>query len=136
MAYHLLTGATGLLGRYLLRDLTLADVPVAVLVRPTRWETAAQRIETVLAHWEDELGHALARPVVLEGDIPEPELGLSAEDLAWLSGNVQAVIHSAAALTFEAQSVEGEPWRTNVEGTRHVLDVCGRAGIRHFHQVS
>ena len=40
MAYTLLTGATGLLGRYLLRDLTLADVPLAVVVRPTRFESA------------------------------------------------------------------------------------------------
>ena len=56
MSYMLLTGATGLLGRYLLRDLTLADVPLAVVVRPTRWESAAQRIETVMARWEDGVG--------------------------------------------------------------------------------
>ena len=30
MQYYLLTGATGLLGRYLLRDLTLAELPLAV----------------------------------------------------------------------------------------------------------
>ena len=78
MSYHLLTGGTGLLGRYLLRDLTLADVPLAVVVRATRWESATQRIETAMAAWEKELGRPLVRPVVLEGDITQPDLGLAA----------------------------------------------------------
>jgi len=136
MNYLLLTGGTGLLGRYLLRDLTLADVPLAVLVRPTRWESAAQRIESAMARWEDALGRALARPVVLEGDISEPGLGLSADDLSWVAAHCDRVLHSAASLTFVADEADGEPWRSNVEGTRHVLDVCRRTGIRQYHHVS
>src|SRR4029077_1502684 len=69
MSYHLLTGATGLLGNYLLRDLLLKDVPVAVLVRPNRKQTARQRIEAALCAWDAELGISLPRPVVMEGDI-------------------------------------------------------------------
>lgn len=34
--YALVTGSTGLLGRYLMRDLLLADARLAVLVRPSR----------------------------------------------------------------------------------------------------
>jgi len=136
MTYMLLTGGTGLLGRYLLRDLTLADVPLAVLVRPTRWESATQRIESILARWENELGQALARPVVLEGDIAEPNLGLSDVDLRWVATNCRSVLHSAASLTFQAEEADGEPWRSNVQGTRHVLEVCRQAGIRQYHHVS
>ncbi len=91
--YLLLTGATGLLGRYLLRDLTLAGVPLAVVVRPTRWESATQRIETAMAYWERELGRALVRPVVLEGDIAEPALGLSDADFDWAASNCKSVLH-------------------------------------------
>jgi thioester reductase-like protein len=71
MAYHLLTGATGLLGRYLLRDLILADVRVAVLVRPTRRASVRQRVDSMMCHWDAEMGRPLPRPVILEGDISE-----------------------------------------------------------------
>src|SRR5580698_4335318 len=127
--YLLLTGATGLLGRYLLRDLTLADIALAVVVRPTRWESATQRIETAMAHWERELGRALVRPVVLEGDIAESALGLSAADFEWAASNCQSVLHSAASLTFHAEDDTGEPWRSNIQGTRNVLELCRKAQI-------
>jgi thioester reductase-like protein len=136
MKYHLLTGATGLLGRYLLRDLTLADVPLAVVARRSRVESAAQRIETSMAYWENELGRALVRPVVLEGDITQANLGFNSRDAAWVATNVDTVIHSAASLTFYAEDAEGEPWRSNIHGTRNMLELCRRAGIRKFHHVS
>lgn len=136
MAYFLLTGATGLLGRYLLRDLTLAGLPLAVVVRPTKWESAAQRIETAMAHWENELGRALIRPVILQGDISEPGLGLSDYDRDWVRSYCRSMIHSAASLTFHAEQPTGEPWRSNVQGTRNVLDLCRRVQIRECHYVS
>lgn len=136
MSYFLLTGATGLLGRYLMRDLTVAELPLAVVVRPTKWESAAQRIETAMARWEIELGRSLVRPVVLEGDISEPGLGLSPRDLAWVSAHCSSVIHSAASLTFHADEASGEPWKSNVEGTRNVVELCRQANIRRYHHVS
>ena len=136
MKYHLLTGATGLLGRYLLRDLTLAGLPLAVVVRPSRTEGPAQRIETIMAHWEQRLGRSLVRPVVLQGDISQESLGLSASDIGWLSAHCDSVIHSAASLTFHADSSDGEPWRSNIGGTRQMLEVCRRAAIRQCHHVS
>ncbi|HEY2838809.1 MAG TPA: SDR family oxidoreductase [Pirellulales bacterium] len=136
MSYLLLTGATGLLGRYLMRDLTLADIRLAVVTRPTKWESVAQRIETAMARWEMELDRALVRPVVLEGDISEPGLGLSARDLAWVAAHCSSVLHSAASLTFHADEASGEPWRSNVEGTRNVLQLCRQANIRRYHHIS
>ena len=136
MSYHLLTGATGLLGRYLLRDLTLADVPLVVVVRSSRTESAEQRIETAMSSWEQQLGRALVRPVVMEGDISQPNLGLDATDINWLSSQADAMIHSAASLTFHADEEDGEPWRSNVGGTRHALELCRRANIRQMHHVS
>lgn len=136
MKYHLLTGATGLLGRYLLRDLTLADVPLAVVARRSRMESAVQRIETSMAFWENQLGRALVRPVVLEGDITEKGLGFSARDTAWVAEHVDTVVHSAASLTFYADDADGEPWRSNIHGTRNMLELCRQAGIRKFHHVS
>ena len=136
MGYFLLTGATGLLGRYLLRDLTLAELPLAVVVRSGRFESAAQRIETAMARWEDQLGRPLLRPVVLEGDIAEANLGLTPRDCEWAAGNCHTMIHSAASLSFQADEATGEPWRSNVEGTRNVIELCAGSGIRQLHHVS
>lgn len=136
MSYHLLTGATGLLGNYLLRDLLLRDVPVAVVVRPNRKQTARQRIESALCAWDNELGKTLSRPVVMEGDISQPDLGLDAVDVRWAAEHCSAVIHNAASLTFHSTSREGEPWKSNIEGTRNVLEFARNAGIRKFHHVS
>ena len=49
MSYCLLTGATGLLGSYLLRDGLLAGHRMALLVRPSGSASARERVEDVLA---------------------------------------------------------------------------------------
>lgn len=136
MSYHLLTGATGLLGRYLIKDLLQADIPVAVIVRPTRRASARHRMEAAMQYWEEQLGKSLPRPVVLKGDISEPDLGLDPRSLRWVSENCDTMLHNAASLTFHSTGPEAEPWRSNVEGTRHVLDLCRETGIQHFHHVS
>lgn len=134
MAYHLLTGATGLLGAYLVRDLSLARIPLAVLVRPSRQLTARQRIDALCAHWERQLGYSLPRPVVLVGDVGAPRLGLTPTQVDWVGRHCGAVIHNAASLTFVERN--GEPQRSNVDGTRHVLDVCRAAGVGRLFHVS
>lgn len=137
MSYHILmTGATGLLGRYLLRDLMLADVQVAAIVRPSRRTSAQERIDSLMATWESMLGRELARPKVLAGDLTAEGLGLNSEDLAWVESNCDSMLHNAASLTFISTSKEGEPWRSNVGGTQNVLDLCRQTGIRDFHHVS
>jgi len=47
-----------------------------------------------------------------------------------------SIINNAASLTFHSTSTEGEPWRSNVGGTRNVLDFCRTTGLRQFHHVS
>jgi thioester reductase-like protein len=135
MPYLLLTGATGFLGRYLLRDLLADGVSVAVLVRPGRLESGGQRIEAVMRHWESQAGHHLPRPVVFAGDLSAQDLGLSHRDRKWIGEHCDTLLHCAAAMTFRADA-RGEPWRTNVEGTRHVLDLCRQVGILKLHHVS
>lgn len=136
MSYHLLTGATGLLGNYLLRDLLLAETPVAVIVRSNRRQTARQRVESAMCVWETELGRALPRPVVLEGDISQPDLGLDAVGVRWAAEYCSTLIHNAASLTFHSTSEDGEPWRSNVGGVKNVLEFCRNTQIRKLHHVS
>lgn len=65
MSYLFLSGSTGLLGAYLLRDLMRSRVNLAVLTRSTRMESARQRMESLIGRWEKEAGYALPRPVFL-----------------------------------------------------------------------
>lgn len=130
MSYELLTGATGLLGSYLMRDALAQGRPLAVLARGNRWLSATERVRSLL----DRLG-CDRMPVILEGDLLQSDLGLGAEQLDWLRQNCRRVVHSAAALQFTS-SVSGEPYRTNVDGTRHLLAMCRSCGVGEMHLVS
>ena len=136
MAYLLVTGATGLLGSSLLGRLLRDARRVAVLLRPGRGETIAQRIEAICSRCEREVGHCLPRPVLLAGDLQQTDLGLGAADVRWIERNCEAVLHCAASLTFTSNTRDKEPWTSNLEGTRHLLDLCRRARLTEFHHVS
>ena len=98
--YTLLTGATGLVGRYLVRDLLLNGHNLAVVVRGSRKMSAYDRMEQIMQHWEAELGRQLPRPVVIVGDISQAGFDFSEEDRDWVKDNVNTIIHSAAILEF------------------------------------
>jgi thioester reductase-like protein len=127
----LLTGATGLLGRYLLRDLLHSGQRVAVLARDSADATAAQRIAELHAWCAETLGRSLPAPVVLAGDLNLAHAGLDGADRRWLAQHADRVLHAAASLSFR-QTPDGEPWRTNVEGTRRLLEL----GLPRWHYVS
>ena len=86
--------------------------------------------------WEDELGHRLPRPVLLTGDISEPNLGLSPKQLKWSKQYLDQVVHGAAVLKFHGATKQEEPWLTNLGGTEHVLDFARHCEVRHFHYIS
>ncbi|MBR4750336.1 MAG: SDR family oxidoreductase [Thermoguttaceae bacterium] len=133
--YTVLTGATGLLGSFLLRDLLIKDVPVVALVRSSRLETATERIEGILQRFERQLGRPLPRPIVMECNLREPELGLTNEEKSWLSRHADAMLHNAASLSF-VETDAGEPYKSNVDGTRNTLELCRTIGVRKFFHVS
>lgn len=133
--YTLITGASGLLGAYLLRNLLDQDVPCAVLVRSSRMETAAQRIESILTRMEREEGRTFPRPVILEGTLSE-NFGLDAERLGWVRRHCGRLLHNAASLVFERDPKTDEPYRSNVVGTEHAVEFALRCGIPQFHHVS
>ncbi|MEQ8787332.1 MAG: SDR family oxidoreductase [Pirellulaceae bacterium] len=134
--YTLLTGATGLVGRYLVRDLLMAGNRLALVVRPSQKQDVAERVESILQMWEGELGKPLNRPVCLEGDVSEERMALSDASRSWIAENCDRVLHNAAVLTFHGVDREREPWRTNVGGTRNVLELCRQLQLKDLHYVS
>jgi thioester reductase-like protein len=132
----LVTGSTGLLGQYFLRDFLVQGTPIAVLIRGSQHESAQERLDGVLALWEEELGRKLPSPVCLEGDITLPGLGLSPSHRLWVSRHCDAILHSAASLRLFGQDRSKDPWLSNLTGTANVLDFCRDMAVRELHYVS
>jgi nucleoside-diphosphate-sugar epimerase len=129
--YILLTGATGLLGRYLLRDLLASGRRVAVLVRDAGSVSAEERVRELKAPW----GDTLNAPVVLAGDLCAPGLGLQAADRDWLGRHCRRVVHAAADVSLR-RGFGADPWTTNVGGTQRLLELCAALGLVELHHVS
>ncbi|MCA9265689.1 MAG: SDR family oxidoreductase [Planctomycetales bacterium] len=136
MGHVLLTGATGLLGHFLMRDALVADQPLVVLTRDRKTNSARERIEQDVLAWEERLQRFLPRPVVIAGELSESGIGVDSSDASWISRHCETVLHSAASVRFYADSQTQEPYRTNLDGTRHLLEFCRRHRIVHFHHVS
>ena len=141
--YVFLTGATGLLGSYILHNLLSQNKNVAVLVRPGKKESAEERIAKILDHWsyphkkrerkktayKSGLSPSMPAPKIFAGDL------MNIGDMTELYGQCKSVIHCAASLTFYGASGE-EPWNSNVEGTKRILDFCDNAGVSDMHYIS
>lgn len=134
----LLTGGTGFVGGLVLAELMKHEIPVAVLVRGSRRQAAAERAEILLQRLEERFGRHFVRPVILAGDLCQSGLGLSDADRRWIAANCGSVIHSAANLLFRPASEhpDNEPYRTNVDGTLRLLEVMTAAQIAELHYVS
>lgn len=140
MAYTLLTGATGLIGRYLLRDFS-KQTPLAVMLRATNTESSQERyddlVESIKEIPSDDTGDsAYSDAKIICADLLKPDLGLSAEDAQWIEENVSSVVHCAGNVSFQKQGASDGPWNTNVNGTKHLAEFCKSKGIKNFTYVS
>ena len=129
-----LTGATGLVGRYLLKELLARGERVAVLTRAEANASAAQRIEHVLKDFESDA--FLPRPKIISGDLTGEGLGISKLDRAWLKAQALTVVHCAASIRFLEDKRSGEPYRTNVDGTRYLIETLRELNVIRVHYVS
>lgn len=134
--YVLLTGGTGLVGQYLLKDFLASNMLLAVLVRPGKKLDARERIEATMQRWEKKLDRHLPRPVILVGNINEPMLGLNDHDQCWVANHCDSILHNAAVLKFAGAEKTQDPWRTNLGGTENVLEFAAITSIAHLHYVS
>lgn len=130
----LLTGATGLVGRFVLAELLRRRIPTTVIVRSRARTSAVERVEQALAHFERD--QFLPRPRIVEGDLSAPGLGIVADELAYLQYESVAIVHCAASIRFIADDASGEPFQSNVEGTQRLLELCQRLPVASFHYVS
>ncbi|VAX42413.1 hypothetical protein MNBD_PLANCTO02-2152 [hydrothermal vent metagenome] len=126
-----LTGATGLIGQYLLRNFLLCKCSVTVLVRPTEHDSGRDRIEKVFDHFQLS-GQLKDNLHIIEGELPycKPD---TTDRKKIAACNI--VVHSAASLSFH-KDARGEPWETNVEGTESLLQIATSLGVKRWIQIS
>ncbi|WP_405901944.1 amino acid adenylation domain-containing protein [Streptomyces sp. NBC_00656] len=134
-ARPLLTGASGFLGAFLLRDLIeTTGGPVDCLVRAEDDHRAAYRLRTNLERyglWRPRYAD-LINPV--PGDLAAPGLGLSPADRTALVRRLGPVLHNGARVNFAA--AYGDLRAPNVAGTEELLRLLADSDSPGMHYIS
>ena len=126
MAYFV-TGATGFIGRHLVERLLERDGDIHVLIRAG----SRARLDELVERWGDGARERV-KPVV--GNLAEPGLGLSEEQVDALHGQIEHFFHLAAIYDMTAPEEDNE--RLNVTGTRNAVSVATSLSAGHLHHVS
>ncbi len=123
---YFVTGATGFIGRNLVARLLQREGTIYALVRAG----SRGRLEELRTSW----GADGARVVPVSGDLTQPGLAVSEEDLLAMRGEIDHFFHLAAIYDITAGAEVQEA--ANVEGTRHAIELAGTVEAGCFHQVS
>lgn len=122
------TGATGLVGRWLVPALTRRGRRVIALVRD------ADRRRADFLAWVADHGGDPAAVSVVAGDLSQPELGLAPDDRA-RALTARDIYHLGALMAFGADRDQSRA--ANVAATRAVLDLATEApGLRRLVHLS
>lgn len=114
-----ITGATGLLGSYLLKILLQNGHKVFALARSNAGQSAKDRVIEKLKFWDEKA--PVENLSILVGDITKENLGLDSNALNKLKSKVEEIFHCAAAINLD--------WPLdkirlmNVKGTQNLLDL-------------
>ena len=132
----LLTGATGFIGRFLLRDLMQqhADLLVHCVVRADDAEHGFERLREVLNHaglWDEEFA---SRIRIVVGDIGQARFGLNDAAFSDLCQRIDAVYHFAADISLAASYSAIR--KLNTLSLHNVLELCLRDRFKHLFYAS
>jgi thioester reductase-like protein/amino acid adenylation domain-containing protein len=133
----LVTGATGFLGAFLLRqliDTTPADLRIYCLVRPKNDLAPEARIRENLRYyglWDNDIA---GRVKALAGDLTRPRFGL--DDARWqhLADTVGMIFHCASLVNYVYPYAVIKPH--TVDGTQEVLRLATQARVKPVIYVS
>ncbi|MBL7156732.1 MAG: SDR family oxidoreductase [Candidatus Omnitrophica bacterium] len=118
-----LTGATGLIGSYLVKIFLQKGHKVYVLSRSKNGKKARDRVIGVLNFWGNKnISGKLDNLIILEGDITKKNLSFNKKSRDLLKNEIDEIFHSAAVTDVNWPLKEIK--KVNVGGTRNVLDLA------------
>ncbi|MDT3762586.1 type I polyketide synthase [Priestia filamentosa] len=133
----LLTGGTGYLGIYLLRDLLLyTEAAVHVIVRANNLNKAIKRIkEKVTSYFGLSLYEKYEKRIIVHvGNLTEVKLGLSEVSYSNLAGKIQSIIHAAGDVSHFGNYHNS--YKANVLATNHLIDFSFTEKMKDFNYMS
>ena len=124
----LLTGGTGMVGSVLARALKKSGEDIVFVTRQKNGQSPLKRIQEYIPEIGD-------RDAVIAGDLQLPKCGISTDDLKRWRGQIDCVVHCGASISFDEEVAE-DTAKTNVEGTKAILNLCEDLGISELHYMS
>jgi thioester reductase-like protein len=124
---YFVTGATGFIGKRLVKALLARrGAVVHFLVRAG----SEDKVAGLLEYW----GVTGKRAIAVAGDLTDKKLGVSADTIKALKGQVDHLYHLAAVYDLSADA--DAQVAVNIDGTRNMVDFAKAIDAGHVHHVS